>query len=193
MIQLVFASANENKIKEIQSILPQQIQLLGLKDVGIHEEIPETTGTLEGNARQKAEYVFTKTGLNCFSDDTGLEIQALNNAPGVDSAMYAGIPRSSQRNIEKVLYELHGKLERTAQFRTVICYMTNHGAFYFEGVCAGAIGREIRGEDGFGYDGIFYPAGYSRTFAEMNLKDKKMLSHRSKAFLQFVEYLQTNQ
>lgn len=193
MIQLVFASANDNKVKEIQSILPQKIQLLGLKDVGIHEEIPETTGTLEGNARQKAEYVFEKTGLNCFSDDTGLEIQALCNAPGVDSAIYAGLPRSSQRNIEKVLIEMHGKLERTAQFRTVICYMTNHGAFYFEGICTGSIGREIRGEDGFGYDGIFYPSGYSRTFAEMNLKDKKILSHRSKAFHQFVEYLQTKQ
>ncbi|MFM7618748.1 MAG: RdgB/HAM1 family non-canonical purine NTP pyrophosphatase [Bacteroidota bacterium] len=193
MIQLVFASANENKVREIQSILPQKIQLLGLKDVGIHEEIPETTGTLEGNARQKADYVFEKTGLNCFSDDTGLEIQALYNAPGVNSAIYAGLPRSSQRNIEKVLFEMHGKLERTAQFRTVICYKTNRGALYFEGICTGSIGRETRGEDGFGYDGIFYPAGYSRTFAEMNLKDKKMLSHRSKAFHQFVEHLQTKQ
>ncbi len=193
MIQLVFASANENKLKEIQSVLPQHIQLLGLKDVGILEEIPETTGTLEGNARQKADYVFAKTGLNCFSDDTGLEILSLNKAPGVDSAIYAGLPRSSQRNIEKVLFEMKNMLERAAQFRTVICYRTGEGVFLFEGVCEGRIGREIRGEDGFGYDGIFYPTGYSRTFAEMNLKDKKLLSHRSKAFHLFVEYLQANQ
>jgi len=189
MIQLVFASANENKVKEIQSILPKNIQLLGLKDVGISEEIPETAGSIEGNALQKAEYVFAKTGLSCFSDDTGLEIVALNKAPGVHSAVYAGVPRSAERNIEKVLNEMHDHLNRTAQFRTVICYKTNTRIEFFEGICQGSIGREIRGEDGFGYDGIFYPNGYSRTFAEMSLQDKKMLSHRSRAFHLFIESL----
>jgi XTP/dITP diphosphohydrolase len=192
MIQLVFASANENKIKEIQTMLPSYIQLLGLKQVGITEEIPETSGSLEGNAQQKADYVFEKTGLNCFSDDTGLEVDALNGAPGVNSAIYAGLPRSSERNIEKVLLEMNEKLIRIAQFRTVICYRTKANLKFFEGVCKGKIGREIRGSDGFGYDGIFYPNGFSRTFAEMSIQDKKMLSHRSKAFDLFIDSIRVN-
>ncbi|MFM7770215.1 MAG: RdgB/HAM1 family non-canonical purine NTP pyrophosphatase, partial [Bacteroidota bacterium] len=186
MTKLVFASANEHKLQEIRSIMPANIELVGLANVGIHEEIPETSGTLKGNAFQKANYVFEKTALPCFSDDTGLEIDALNGRPGVNSAIYAGEPRSAERNIQQVLVEMKSENRRSARFKTVICFCSPQGSFYFEGTCEGTIGRELRGEKGFGYDSIFYPQGNSRTFAEMSLSDKKLLSHRSKAFEKFL-------
>lgn len=191
-MKIVFASGNKNKLQEIQAALPLGVEVVSMRDVGVTEEIPETTGTLEGNAEQKARFVFEKTGLPCFSDDTGLEIEALNGRPGVDSAIYAGEPRSSERNIEKVLNEMKGQTNRNAQFRSVFCYCSEAGIAYFEGIVKGKLGDEIRGADGFGYDGIFHPEGNSRTFAEMTVYEKKRLSHRAKALEKFLEFIRSN-
>jgi XTP/dITP diphosphohydrolase len=191
-MKIVFASGNKNKLQEIQAALPLGVEIVSMRDVGVSEEIPETTGTLEGNAEQKARFVFEKTGLACFSDDTGLEIEALNGRPGVDSAIYAGEPRSSERNIEKVLKEMEGQTNRNAQFRSVFCYCSEVGTFYFEGIVKGKLGVAIRGTDGFGYDGIFHPEGNSRTFAQMSIEEKKMLSHRAKALKKFLEFIKHN-
>lgn len=191
-MKIVFASGNKNKLQEIQVALPLGVEVVSMRDVGVTEEIPETTGTLEGNAEQKARFVFEKTGLACFSDDTGLEIEALNGRPGVDSAIYAGEPRSNERNIEKVLTEMEGQTNRNAQFRSVFCYCSEVGTFYFEGIVKGKLGVAIRGTDGFGYDGIFHPEGNSRTFAQMSIEEKKMLSHRAKALKKFLEFIKHN-
>ncbi len=191
-MKIVFASGNKNKLQEIQAALPLGIEVVSMRDVGVNEEIPETTSTLEGNAEQKAQFVFEKTGLACFSDDTGLEIEALNGRPGVDSAIYAGEPRSNERNIEKVLKEMEGQTNRNARFRSVFCYCSEAGTFYFEGVVKGKLGAAIRGADGFGYDGIFHPEGNSRTFAQMSIEEKKLLSHRAKALKKFLEFIKHN-
>ena len=191
-MKIVFASGNKKKLQEIQAALPSGIEVVSMRDVGVNEEIPETTGTLEGHAEQKARYVFEKMGLACFSDDTGLEIEALNGRPGVDSAIYAGEPRSNARNIEKVLNEMKGQTNRNAQFRSVFCYCSEASTFYFEGIVKGKLGVEIRGADGFGYDGIFHPKGNSRTFAEMTIEEKKFLSHRAKALKKFLEFIAHN-
>jgi XTP/dITP diphosphohydrolase len=191
-MKIVFASGNKNKLKEIQAALPLGVVVVSMRDVGVNEEIPETTGTLEGNAQQKALFVFEKTGLACFSDDTGLEVEALSGRPGVDSAIYAGEPRSNERNIEKVLTEMKGQTNRNAQFRSVFCYCSAQGTFYFEGIVKGKLGVEERGSDGFGYDGIFHPDGNSRTFAEMTIEEKKLLSHRAKALKKFLEFIKHN-
>jgi XTP/dITP diphosphohydrolase len=191
-MKIVFASGNKNKLQEIQAALPLGVEVVSMRDVGVNEEIPETTGTLEGNAEQKARFVFEKTGLACFSDDTGLEIEALNGRPGVDSAIYAGEPRTNERNIEKVLKEMKGQINRNAQFRSVFCYCSKAGTFYFEGVVKGKLGVGIRGADGFGYDGIFHPEGNSRTFAQMSIEEKKLLSHRAKALKKFLEFIKLN-
>lgn len=191
-MKIVFASGNKNKLHEIQVALPAGIEVVSMRDMGVSEEIPETTGTLEGNAEQKARYVFEKTGLACFSDDTGLEIEALNGRPGVDSAIYAGEPRSNAKNINKVLSEMQGQLNRNAQFRSVFCYCSEKGTEYFEGIVRGKLGTEIRGNDGFGYDGIFFPEGNSRTFAEMSVEEKKMLSHRARALQKFLLFIKQN-
>lgn len=191
-MKIVFASGNKNKLQEIQAALPVGIEVVSMRDAGVLEEIPETTGTLEGNAEQKARFVFEKTGLACFSDDTGLEIESLNGRPGVDSAIYAGEPRSNERNIAKVLNEMKGQTNRNAQFRSVFCYCSGAGTFYFEGTVKGKLGDKVRGTDGFGYDGIFHPEGNSRTFAEMTIEEKKMLSHRAKALKKFLEFIKRN-
>jgi XTP/dITP diphosphohydrolase len=191
-MKIVFASGNKNKLQEIQVAMPLGMEVVSMREVGVLDEIPETTGTLEGNAEQKARFVFEKTGLACFSDDTGLEIDALGGKPGVDSAIYAGEPRSSERNIEKVLNEMKGETNRNAQFRSVFCYCTPEGTHFFEGVVKGKLGSEIRGADGFGYDGIFHPEGNSRTFAEMTIQEKKLLSHRAKALHKFLEFIKHN-
>jgi XTP/dITP diphosphohydrolase len=188
-MKLVLASGNKNKLQEIQAALPAGVEVVSMRDVGVNEEISETTGTLEGNAEQKARFVFEKTGLPCFSDDTGLEIEALNGRPGVDSAIYSGEPRSNERNIEKVLQEMEGQINRNAQFRSVFCYCTAQETHYFEGIVKGKLGIGIRGADGFGYDGIFHPHGNSRTFAEMTTEEKKFLSHRAKALQKFLEFI----
>ena len=191
-MKIVFASGNKNKLQEIQAALPFGVEVVSMRDVGVDEEIPETTGSLEGNAEQKARFVFEKTGLACFSDDTGLEIEVLNGRPGVDSAIYAGEPRSNERNIEKVLKEMEGQTNRNAQFRSVFCYCSEVGVFYFEGIVKGKLGVGIRGADGFGYDGIFHPEGNSRTFAQMSIEEKKLLSHRAKALNKFLEFIKHN-
>jgi XTP/dITP diphosphohydrolase len=191
-MKIVFASGNKNKLQEIQFALPVGIEVVSMRDVGVSEEIPETTGTLEGNAEQKARFVFEKTGLACFSDDTGLELDALNGRPGVDSAIYAGEPRSNERNIKKILDEMIGQTNRNAQFRSVFCYCSSEGTRFFEGIVKGKLGAEVRGTDGFGYDGIFHPEGNSRSFAEMSLEEKKMLSHRAKALKKFLEFIVRN-
>jgi XTP/dITP diphosphohydrolase len=191
-MKIVFASGNKNKLQEIQAALPSGIEVVSMRDVGVNEEIPETTGTLEGNAEQKARFVFEKTGYACFSDDTGLEIDVLDGRPGVDSAIYAGEPRSNERNIEKVLQEMKGQTNRNSQFRSVFCYCSEAGTFYFEGIVKGKLGVGIRGADGFGYDGIFHPNGNSRTFAEMTIEEKKFLSHRAKALQKFLEFIALN-
>jgi XTP/dITP diphosphohydrolase len=191
-MKIVFASGNKNKLQEIQAAMPSGKEVVSMRDLGVNEEILETTGTLEGNAEQKARFVFEKTGLACFSDDTGLEIEALGGRPGVDSAIYAGEPRSKERNIEKVLNEMKGQTNRNAQFRSVFCYCTAQGTFYFEGIVKGKLGAEVRGADGFGYDGIFHPEGNSRSFAEMTIHEKKLLSHRAKALEKFLEFIAHN-
>lgn len=191
-MKIVFASGNKNKLQEIRAALPLGIEVVSMRDVGVNEEIPETTGTLEGNAEQKARFVFEKTGLACFSDDTGLEIEVLNGRPGVDSAIYAGEPRSNERNIEKVLKEMEGQTNRNAQFRSVFCFCSEAGTFYFEGIVKGKLGAAIRGADGFGYDGIFHPEGNSRAFAQMSIEEKKWLSHRAKALKKFLEFIKYN-
>ena len=189
-MQLVFATNNLNKLKEVQLALPENIKLLSLSDIGCFEDIPETQDTIEGNAIQKAEYIKTLYGYDCFADDTGLEVEALNGAPGVYSARYAGEQRNSEDNMNKLLYELENSNNRSAQFKTVIALHLNDRLEVFEGICKGEIITEKQGENGFGYDPIFKPLGYDQTFAEMDLVIKNKISHRGKAVMTLVKYLQ---
>ncbi len=190
-MKIIFATGNENKLREIRAALPQEIELLGLKDVGILEEMPEDHETLEENALQKAQYVFDKTALTCFADDTGLEIDALNGAPGVYSARYAGEEKSAEANMAKVLSELISEEKRTARFRTVIALVGSSGENTFEGIVNGKILHEKQGAEGFGYDPIFQPEGEERSFAEMDLKEKNKMSHRARAFKKLLEHLKS--
>ena len=164
--KIVFATGNPNKLKEIKSAI-KSFEIVGLKDLGITEEIPETGDTLKKNALQKAKYVYDKTGLDCFSDDTGLEIEALSNRPGVYSAMYAGPDCNAENNMRKVLKELEGKTNRNSQFKTVIALILNGEKYFFEGVVSGEVLKEKKGNDGFGYDPIFRPVGYKKSFADV--------------------------
>jgi XTP/dITP diphosphohydrolase len=190
-MQLVFATANRNKAMEIQALLPPGLEVLSLTDIGCLEEIPETKDTIEGNASQKAFYVYEKYGHNCFADDTGLEIEALAGRPGVLSARYAGDAKNAGDNMAKVLKELQGIGNRKACFKTVISLVINGKEVAFEGVVNGVILEEKRGAKGFGYDPIFRPEGYSRSFAEMDLEEKNNISHRAIATRKLVAYLQT--
>jgi XTP/dITP diphosphohydrolase len=190
-MQLVFATHNKNKAKEIQSIVPVGIQIVTLDDLNCTEDIPETENTLEGNARLKSQFVVDKYELNCFADDTGLEIEALNGEPGVYSARYAGESCDSERNMQRVLANLSEIKNRNAQFRTVISLFWEGETYLFEGVVKGRIVEEKRGKDGFGYDPIFEPENCGKTFAEMDLAEKNTLSHRSRALMKMVEFLQT--
>lgn len=188
-MKLVFATNNKNKIKEVQSLMPEGIHLLSLEEIGCHEDIPETSPTIEGNAIQKAEYVKEKYGYDCFADDTGLEVEALNGAPGVYSARYAGEEKSSEANMNKLLQELKGKENRSARFKTVIA-LNLHGKLHtFEGNCSGNIIFERKGLQGFGYDPVFQPEGKSVTFAEMNLREKSEISHRARAIRKLIAFL----
>ena len=187
--KLVFATNNRHKLDEISQILGEKIELLSLKDIHCSEEIPETADTLEGNAIQKAEYIHQHYGYDCFADDSGLEVTALNNAPGVFSARYAGEPSNSQRNIEKLMQEMQGKEERSARFRTCIAYLTGEEERYFEGCVEGSIIDTLRGCNGFGYDPLFVPCGYDITFAEMSSEEKNKISHRAIAVQKLIEYL----
>ena len=188
-MKLVFATQNENKAQEIQSLLPEYFKIITLKDIQCFDEISETSETLEGNSLLKASFISETYNLNCFADDTGLEIEALDNRPGVYSARYAGPEKSAAANINKVLLELEGKTARNAQFRTIITLILNKSTFTFEGIVRGEIISEKRGENGFGYDPIFVPEGEVRTFAEMSLEEKNKHSHRARAFQKMIEFL----
>jgi len=188
-MKLVFATQNENKAQEIQSLLPEYFKIITLKDIRCFDEILETAETLEGNSLLKASFISETYNLNCFADDTGLEIEALDNRPGVYSARYGGPEKSAAANINKVLLELEGKTARNAQFRTIITLILNKSTFTFEGIVSGEIISEKRGENGFGYDPIFVPEGEVRTFAEMSLEEKNKHSHRARAFQKMIEFL----
>ncbi|WP_297515982.1 non-canonical purine NTP diphosphatase [Flavobacterium sp.] len=188
-MKLVFASNNAHKIAEIQAMLPPTIELVGLQDIGCTEDIPETALTLEGNAQLKADYVTQQFGLPCFADDTGLEVDALNGAPGVYSARYAGVQKNAEDNMQKLLMELEDKVNRKAQFKTVIALNIYGKSHQFTGVVQGEIIKEKRGIQGFGYDPIFVPEGFTLTFAEMNQNEKARLSHRGKAVTQLIAFL----
>ena len=188
-MKLVFATNNANKLKEVQSLIPLHIKLLSLKDIGCFEDIPETQDTIEGNAIQKVEYVKTNYGYDCFADDTGLEVAALNNEPGVYSARYAGEQRDANDNMDLLLNNLKDKSNRKAQFKTVIALHLNGKLETFTGVCKGEITQEKKGNKGFGYDPIFKPNGHTKTFAEIELKLKNEIGHRGRAVTILVNYL----
>ena len=188
-MEIVFASNNAHKLAEVSSKLPENFKILSLKDVLGDVDIPETGQTLDDNAIIKAKYVFERTGKNCFADDTGLEITALNGEPGVYSARYAGEDCSFQDNMDKVLRNLKGKQDRSARFRTVICLILNGEQHLFEGQVDGVILTEEQGEKGFGYDPIFCPNGFETTFAEMTMEQKNAISHRGLAVQKLVEFL----
>lgn len=188
-MQLVFASNNINKIKEIQQLVPATIQIVSLQDIGCTEDIPETADTIEGNAILKANYVTEKYGYDCFADDSGLEVDALNGAPGVYSARYAGEPKNDDNNMNKLLLNLKDKTNKKANFKTVICLNINGEQHLFTGIINGKIIDEKIGNNGFGYDPIFVADGYSKTFAELTMVEKSSISHRGQAVKQLIEFL----
>jgi XTP/dITP diphosphohydrolase len=188
-MKLVFATNNLNKLKEVQEMLPNTIELLSLKDIHCEEEIDETETTLEGNAKLKADHITQKFGYNCFADDTGLEVEILEGKPGVYSARFAGIPSNSENNMQKLLKELKGKKNRKAQFRTAICLNLDGKQFVFEGICKGEILASKQGEKGFGYDPIFQPEGYHESFAAMKSDEKNKISHRGIAIQKLIVFL----
>jgi XTP/dITP diphosphohydrolase len=188
-MKLVFASHNQNKVNEIKSLLPETFEILSLTEIGFNEEIDEPGLTLDENSKIKAQTVYEKTGLFCFADDTGLEIESLNYEPGVFSARYAGNQKNDSDNIEKVLLNLQGMTNRNARFRTVITLLIGQEEYSFEGRVDGKIIMEKRGEFGFGYDPIFIPENESITFAEMSMEEKNQFSHRARAFLKMIEFL----
>ncbi|PNQ72404.1 non-canonical purine NTP pyrophosphatase [Hanstruepera neustonica] len=188
-MQLVFATNNLNKLQEVQKLIPSHITLLSLKDIGCFEDIPETQPTIEGNAVQKAQYVKDHYGYDCFADDTGLEVEALNGEPGVFSARYAGEQRDANDNMDLLLTNLTDKPNRSAQFKTVIALHLHGQLHTFTGICKGDITSNKKGTDGFGYDPIFKPNGFNQTFAEMTLEQKNEIGHRGKAVLKLVDFL----
>ena len=188
-MKLVFATNNKNKIKEVKALLGNNIDILSLADINCTEEIEETETTIEGNAKLKADYITKKYGYDCFADDTGLEVDALNGEPGVMSARYAGENVTYEDNVQKMLGEMSGKTSRTAQFRTVIALNLEDKQYLFEGLCKGEILEQKQGVRGFGYDPIFTPRGYDTTFAEMDLSLKNQISHRARAVTQLVDFL----
>lgn len=210
MNTIVFATNNRHKLEEIRSILGEDFEVLSLSDIGCHEDIPETSDTLEGNAMQKAQYVFDKYGYDCFADDTGLEVEALGGEPGIYSARYAAldgddsISHDSEANMAKLLRKLEGIENRKARFRTAIALITNTdnspsligrdgvGLHLFEGIVNGTIIRERRGGEGFGYDPIFQPEGYDQTFAELGVEVKNHISHRARAVKKLADYLKSH-
>ncbi len=180
-MKIVFATGNANKVKEIDALLGEQFEIVGLEEIGCKEDIPETQPTIAGNALQKARYVKENYGRDCFAEDTGLEIEALNGEPGVHSARYAGEAKNPQANMEKVLTSMESQANKAAQFKTVIALILGEQEYTFEGIIRGTIVNTPRGESGFGYDPIFVPEGETRTFAEMSLEEKNIISHRGKA------------
>jgi len=191
LTELIFATNNEHKVKEIKSVVGDNLLVISLAEAGIDIDILEPHDTLEANASEKSSVIHSLTKKNCFSEDTGLEVHSLNGAPGVKSARYAGDGRDFQSNINLILQNLSGKKNRTAQFRTVISLIWNYNEYFFEGVCKGNIIVTQRGSEGFGYDPIFIPDGSTKTFAEMNMEEKNQYSHRKKATTQLIHFLTT--
>jgi XTP/dITP diphosphohydrolase len=189
MIELVFATNNPHKLSEIKKFECDDFKILSLNDIGCHEEIPEESETLEGNASQKAWFIYNKYRKNCFADDTGLEVESLGGRPGVYSARYAGPANDPEKNIIKLLAELKNQSNRNAQFRTVISIILNSKEFFFEGIVKGCILFEKQGEHGFGYDPVFMPAGFHRSFAEMSIEEKNLISHRGQATQKLIQFL----
>jgi XTP/dITP diphosphohydrolase len=189
MTTIVFASNNQHKVDEVKSVVDDQFTILSLKEAGIDIDIPEPHQTLEANAQEKSRTIYKLTGHKCFSEDTGLEVVALNGEPGVKSARFAGDERSDEANINKVLLKLDGVVNRVAQFRTVICLIVDGDENFFEGICKGSITEVPRGTFGFGYDSLFIPEGATKTFAEMSLSEKNLYSHRKKATAQMIAFL----
>ena len=189
-MKIVFASNNKNKIEEIQALVPNSIQIVSLEDIGCTEEIPETANTIDGNAILKANYITEKYGYNCFADDTGLEVEALNGAPGVYSARYAGEQKDANDNMEKLLLALRNISNRKANFKTVICLNFNGAQHLFTGIVNGKIIEEKMGTNGFGYDPIFKADGHTKTFGELDRIEKSAVSHRGIAVQQLFEFLQ---
>ena len=188
-MKIVFATHNQNKVREVSALMPSHIELLSLTDINCFEEIPETADTIEGNAQLKTTYVKDKYGYNCFADDTGLEVTSLNNEPGVFSARYAGPNKDADANMNKILSELSNKSNREAQFKTAISLRLDTEEELFIGICKGEIIVEKMGGQGFGYDPIFKPKGFSETFAQMTLEQKSEIGHRGKAVKKLIEFL----
>lgn len=188
MIEIVFATNNPNKLLEVQSQMPDGIKLISLENIGCIEEIPETQKTIRANAIQKADYIKSKYNLDCFADDTGLEVEVLNGAPGVHSARYAGPEKKADNNIRKLIDTLKNEENRKAQFRTVVALHFKGELRIFEGVCKGVITKVARGSDGFGYDPIFKPTGYQKTFGELSLEEKNSISHRGLAISKVITF-----
>jgi XTP/dITP diphosphohydrolase len=191
-MKLCFATNNINKLREVQAMLGDQFSIVTLEEIGCTEDIPETKETIADNSAQKAEYIWDNYGINCFSDDTGLEVHALSGEPGVYSARYAGPQRNADDNMNLLLDKLTTASDRSAQFKTVITLVTDGVYHQFEGIVSGQIIHEKRGHEGFGYDPIFVPEDYNRTFAEMTMNEKAQLSHRARAFKKLTEFLQNN-
>lgn len=189
MKKLVFATNNKHKLFEVRELLKNEYEVVGLSEIGCHEDIAETSHTLEGNASLKSNYVFKNYNLNCFADDTGLEVESLNGKPGVFSARYAGKDHDFEANLQKVLTELKDKDNRKARFRTSVSLILEEKEYFFEGIINGIITKEKSGSDGFGYDPIFLPNGYDQTFAEMDLELKNKISHRGLAVMKLIEFL----
>jgi len=188
-MKLVFATNNKHKLEEVKKILGNRFEILSLKDINCFEEIPETQNTIKGNASQKAHYIYNKYNIDCFADDTGLKISALNDAPGVYSARYAGENCSYEDNVQKVLKELKNETNRNARFKTVISLIINGKEYFFEGKIKGKITNNQRGTSGFGYDPVFLPEGYSETFAELSADEKNKISHRGLATQKLIKFL----
>ncbi len=189
-MKLVFATNNNNKLKEVRQLMPPNVEILSLKDIGCEEELPENGRNLNENSLQKAQYIYEKYGWNCFADDTGLEVNALSGRPGVQSARYAGPACRSEDNIQKLLTELKNEENRAARFRTVIACILDSQVHYFEGLVEGYITENERGDGGFGYDPVFRPASSDLTFAEMDPEEKNRISHRGKSMNKFVSWLE---
>lgn len=187
-MNILFATSNKNKLKEIQSLLPSFIKLLSLEDIDLSEDIPENSLTIEGNAKQKTDYIIKHFGVDCFADDTCLEVEALNGSPGVHSARYAGNGRNDKDNRDLLLKKLEGIKDRSARFKTVISLYYNKQQYLFEGIINGSIAIEETGDKGFGYDSIFIPENETRTFAEMSLGEKNKISHRARAFSKMISF-----
>ncbi len=190
-MKIVFATNNKHKLEEIRHLAGNNIKIVSLKEIACYDDIPETGITLEENALQKANFVYSRYNMNCFADDTGLEIEALDNRPGVYSARYAGHEQNFLKNINKVLEEMKDQSNRKARFRTVIALILDHNKYYFEGIVNGKIIMEKKGKQGFGYDPIFLPEGYDQTFAEMSLDEKNKISHRARATRKLIAFLKS--